>query len=212
MAIPQGILPRPPDVGQRIGGGLPAATSGDWISGRDLYKQPTKFKPYAKHYLAMNESPTINDSTHGMWRRIYVIEFPRIFSEEEMDTDLSKKLAKELPGIFIWALEGYQRLRNREFKFPEVNSMSIAKNKFRREVDSLMAFINSRIRKGEDQDKLFLKDTYEIYRQFCLSEGFKGFERKSELIKALRKQGYKVDNSKKDDNKVCIFEAKCKDE
>jgi putative DNA primase/helicase len=40
-----------------------------------------------------------------MWRRIHVINFPRKFSETEMDVELTEKLLDELSGIFNWALE-----------------------------------------------------------------------------------------------------------
>jgi len=78
--------------------------AGDWVTGRHPYAQPMKFRPYAKHYLAMNQAPNIGDTTHGMWRRIWVIDFSRTSSEEEMDRNLENKLALELSGIFNWAL------------------------------------------------------------------------------------------------------------
>ena len=33
-----------------------------------------------------------------MWRRIMVIDFPKIITEEEMDRELEMKLAQELSG------------------------------------------------------------------------------------------------------------------
>ena len=41
----------------------------------------------------MNKAPDINDTSHGMWRRIYPINFPRTFTEKEMDRQLEGKLA-----------------------------------------------------------------------------------------------------------------------
>ena len=81
-----------------------SVVAGDWVTGREVYKKPSKFKPYAKHYLGMNTLPDIEDNTHGMWRRIHVIEFPRKFAEHEMDVELTEKLMAELSGIFNWAL------------------------------------------------------------------------------------------------------------
>ena len=81
-----------------------SVVAGDWVTGREVYKKPSKFKPYAKHYLGMNTLPDIEDNTHGMWRRIHVIEFPRKFAEHEMDVELTEKLMGELSGIFNWAL------------------------------------------------------------------------------------------------------------
>jgi len=33
----------------------------------------------------MNGNPVIDDNSHGMWRRIYIIEFPKKFTKDEMD-------------------------------------------------------------------------------------------------------------------------------
>ena len=53
-----------------------AVVAGDWVTGRTPYKPPTKFRPHAKHFLAMNAMPEIEDTSHGMWRRIYPVDFP----------------------------------------------------------------------------------------------------------------------------------------
>ncbi len=105
-----------------------AVVAGDWVTGREVYKKPSKFKPYAKHYLGMNTLPDIEDNTHGMWRRIHVIEFPRKFAEHEMDVELTEKLMAELSGIFNWALEGYKRLDGQKFIFSESRQCANLKN------------------------------------------------------------------------------------
>ena len=33
---------------------IKSVVAGDWVTGREVYKKPSKFKPYAKHYLGMN--------------------------------------------------------------------------------------------------------------------------------------------------------------
>ena len=187
---------------------IKAAVAGDWVTGREPYKPPTKFRPYAKHYLAMNEAPVIGDNSHGMWRRIYPLEFSRVFSKAEMDTDLPNKLLRELPGIFNWALEGYKRLRDKSFKFQDSDSMIKAKNKYRSKGDSVLSFIGDKITKGNETDKLKMKDVYEMYISYCKIEEFKKHEKKADFRKIIETQGYKISNSTKDKNQVFIFEAK----
>jgi putative DNA primase/helicase len=63
-----------------------------------------------------------------MWRRLHVIEFPRKFSEHEMDVELTEKLMAELSGIFNWALEGYKRLGGQRFIFSESPAMFRSKS------------------------------------------------------------------------------------
>jgi putative DNA primase/helicase len=186
---------------------IKAVVAGDWVTGREPSKPPTKFRAYAKHYLAMNESPVINDNTHGMWRRIYVIEFLRKFSEAEMDTELSNKLLNELPGIFNWALEGYLRLRENSFRFNEAESMKKAKQKFRSDADSISAFINDRIIKSGSDNKIKLSVAFQNYQIYCQQEGYTNPEKKKAVEKAIRNCGYKLANSTKDNNQVYIFGA-----
>jgi putative DNA primase/helicase len=187
---------------------IKAAVAGDWVTGREPYKPPTKFRPYAKHYLAMNEAPMINDNSHGMWRRIYPLEFPRVFSKDEMDTGLPNKLVHELPGIFNWALEGYKRLRDKDFKFEENDSMKIAKQRYRAEADSVQAFIEEQLSAEKEDDKVKFGYVYEIYKAFCLREGFKNVEKKRSFQVSLVRAGFKVDNFTKDNNQVYIFGVK----
>ena len=44
-----------------------------------------------------------------------------------------------------------------------------------------------------------------VYKQYCVNEGFKGFENKKDLKKALEKRHFSVGNSIIYNNKVCIF-------
>ena len=188
---------------------IKAVTSGDWVTGRDLYKHPMKFRPFAKHYLAMNKVPNILDNSHGMWRRIWMIEFPRTFSEEEMDRDLESKLAKELSGIFNWALEGYNRLRGKDFRLTESGSMKQSKDDYRDQMDSVRQFATDCLSKSKSHDdKLQLKDLYQMYLDYCQKDRNKDFERKPGFKKVLEGMGYKIENSKKDGNQVYVFNVK----
>jgi phage/plasmid-associated DNA primase len=73
------------------------------VTGSEPYKQPAKFKPFAKHFLAMNEIPVIDDMSHGMMRRLHFISFPRTFKMQETDVDLPRKL-KLFVNLLIFTL------------------------------------------------------------------------------------------------------------
>ena len=51
-----------------------------------------------------------------------------------------------------------------------------------------VGLVNDKIKRGGDDDRLLLKDIYVIYKQYCVNEGFKGFENKNDLKKALEKR------------------------
>jgi len=190
---------------------IKSVVSGDWVTGREVYKKPSKFKPYAKHYLGMNTLPEIDDNTHGMWRRIHVIEFPRKFSESEMDVELTGKLMDELSGIFNWALEGYRRLRDQGFIFSESSNMLRAKKIYKQKNSSVIDFEESCLVNSIDiEDSVPLKDVYELYQNFCLNEGIKQVFSKPKFRSALESEGYTINNSNKHSNQVRIFATELK--
>ena len=141
-----------------------------------------------------------------------VIEFPRTFSEEEMDRDLESKLAKELSGIFNWALGGYNRLRERDFRLAESGSMKQSKDDYRNQMDSVRQFAHDCLVKSQTkEDRLKLKDLYQLYLDYCQKDRNKDFEKKPGFRKLLEGMGYKIDNSKKDGNQVYVFNVKLLD-
>ncbi len=87
-------------------GRIKGLTGDSTITARFLNKEYFTFQPVGKFWLAFNHRPRIVDSSHGMWRRIRLIEFSRIFTESEVIKDLEAMLVDELPGILNWAIEG----------------------------------------------------------------------------------------------------------
>ncbi len=189
---------------------IKAAVAGDWISGRLPYKPPSKFKPYAKHFLSINEIPKNDDLSYGWERRIYPIEFNRLFAEKDADKQMTNKLKLELSGIFNWALDGYRSLRGQDYIFIESASINRAKANYKNQSHSVYNFIASSINTASENDILLLKDVYDKYKKFCDSEGEKIVLTKPEFKKVLIQSGYSVNNSTKHGNNVCVFGAICR--
>jgi|GEM_PF-2467304 len=73
----------------------------------------------ARLIIASNVPPIIKKMDVNMSRRIIYIPFRENF-ENRIDTELGSKLESERLGIFIWALEGLNRLLKRgSFYIPE---------------------------------------------------------------------------------------------
>lgn len=184
---------------------IKAVVAGDWVTGRIPYKQPVKFKPFAKHYLAMNELPSIMDQSHGMWRRIQPVEFPRVFSKKEMDVDLTDKLKDELSGIFNWAIEGYKRLRSNNFRFTESRSVTASKNKYRNDSNNVLAFATDCLTKSIPGDGIKFSEVYEMYKTYCGNENIPNPYNKNQFRNILIEEGWKIEKSTKHSNQVYMF-------
>ena len=187
---------------------IKAVVGGDIITARSPHKDPFKFRSYAKHYLAMNEKPDIDDTSHGMWRRIYMIEFPRTFSKEEMDVDLIDELRKELSGIFNWALEGYRSLRKKSFKLKETMTMEELKQQYKNDTNSVLSFASQRLLLVDSDNRVKLKDVYDKYKRFCETEGCNYVYQKTEFKRILKGNKYLIDRSTRDSNQLCILGVK----
>jgi len=185
-----------------------SVVAGDWVTGREIYKKPSKFKPYAKHYLGMNTLPDIEDNTHGMWRRLHVIEFPRKFAEHEMDVELTEKLMAELSGIFNWALGGYKRLGGQKFIFSESTAMFKSKKQYQQQSNSVLDFIDRCLKDSNPEDSAPFKDLYDCYQGFCATEGNKRCFPKKEFRSILENEGIEVANSSKHSNQLRVFGVK----
>jgi putative DNA primase/helicase len=152
--------------------------------------------------------PDIEDNTHGMWRRLHLIEFPRKFAEYEMDVELTEKLMGELSGIFNWALEGYKRLGGQKFIFSESPKMSRSKKRYQQQSNSALEFIDHCLKDSTPEDSIAFKDLYDCYSGFCATEGNKRCLPKKEFRAALENEGITIVNSSKHSNQLRVFGVK----
>lgn len=85
-------------------------TGAEITADRKFIQEPLVFRPYAKFVFAVNSLPKINDTTMGLYRRFTIIEFSARFSPNS-EPHLHEKLWNERDGVFLWAMEGWKRLR-----------------------------------------------------------------------------------------------------
>jgi putative DNA primase/helicase len=178
---------------------LKAVVAGDFVTARGPYGKPSKFKPFAKHFLAMNEAPVIEDSSYGMWRRLYIINFQGD-SEHEMDVHLQRAknrvvghIQLGLKGLSVWA----------EFVL-RISSMKV-QAKLPGTRATALCLCGECLEKSSPDESLRFKDVYEAYESYCVKEGFSSRMKKSDFRKYLEKAGYIIENSSKHNNDVRIF-------
>lgn len=121
--------------------------SGDEIQAEVKYKSDVKFRPIAKHMISMNDFPGIRDKTDAFFRRVIVLEYKQKFEKANADPYLTEKLLKELDGIFMWALEGLERvLKQSAIRVPE--SIAQAKMRFKAKVNPVLTFVDEECQLG----------------------------------------------------------------
>ena len=105
----------------RLGGRTDAAVVAERllsISGEDAQTIDRKFLPpvtaklSARFLLFTNEMPRLADASGALPGRMILLRLTQSWYGKE-DTSLTTRLLAELPGILLWAIAGWQRLRDR---------------------------------------------------------------------------------------------------
>ena len=123
---------------------------------------PTRFM------IQTNELPRIWDASGALASHFIVLVLTKSFYGQE-DTQLSNRLATELPGILNWGIDGWVRLQRRgHFVQPKSSEEMI------RELEYLgspiLEFIRDRCMTGP-QFSISIDELFDAWKQWCQSQG-----------------------------------------
>lgn len=160
-------------------------TGGDTISARRLYQESFNFQPVAKLWLFGNHKPAITGTDTGIWRRVRLLPFEAQIPEAMKDPDLGTKLAAELPGILIWALEGLAAWRIEGLQAP--CKVTEAVEEYRLEEDLLGEFVRIEVSLSQGS-RVTYADMYNRYRAWADRCGLRYPLNSRSFAKALRER------------------------
>jgi putative DNA primase/helicase len=115
-----------------------------------------------------NELPRFSDSSGALASRFVILLLTASFYGRE-NANLTAELTAELPGIFVWALDGLERLRERgRFAQPAASQDALPSWRLSSPVG---AFVRERCKLGgnESVDRAVL---YAAYRDWCNLRGY----------------------------------------
>lgn len=121
---------------------LKALSGGDRISARHMNRDFFEFTPVCLLAVALNHRLRTNDASMALWRRIREIDFPVTIPPERRDPLLPDRLRVELPGILLWALEGWRRYQAEGLQPPD--AVRAATDSYREQSDPLGEFLADR--------------------------------------------------------------------
>ena len=139
-----------------------------------------------------NLLPRDIEQSEGFFRRFLIIPFSVKIEEAERDPELAAKIiARELPAVFNWVLQGLRRLI-RAKAFTDCPAARLALEAYKRESNSVLMFIDEYgLEPGTDStaDRVALKLIYPAYSFFCKTSGFYAMT-KANFNKQMQAQGY----------------------
>lgn len=141
--------------------------SGEAVTVEQKYVNPREIRDYGKVVVATNECPR-PENTSAFFRRIIILPFQTVITDEEKDVLLADKLKKELPGILNWALEALPALIERgAFTTCEISERAL--EEYRMASDSVSLFNHEMLEQADvctDGKTLFIS-----YQVFCRDSG-----------------------------------------
>jgi putative DNA primase/helicase len=150
-------------------GNFKMLVSGDSIRAQEKFKDPFDFRSYAKLIFSANKIPESDDQTYAYYRRWLILEFEKIFDEDEKDTKLIDKLttSEELSGLLNLALIALRKLR-KDNGFKDISVEKVRKT-YEEKSNIVQAFIESCCSVNlKDGDYYTLStDLYTAYFNFC---------------------------------------------
>lgn len=143
-----------------------AMSGGDTMTARFLHKEFFDFQPTAQLIVATNFYPYADVEDKAYFRRLAILRFPTSFANENPDKDLKSKLAAELPGIALWAIEGYRAYLNQGLELTQ--SMHTELENYRRFVDPLTGFFENCIKvTHRENDFIPTEDLVDAASEYC---------------------------------------------
>jgi len=158
---------------------IKSLVGGDPMNVRQIRQMPFVLHPICKLWLAANDLPVVTDTSEGLWRRVMVIPFNREFynRRKKLDLrilDLKERLEGELPGIFLWAMEGLHRLRERG-KFELPTQVARLTDQYRFESNPVELFIEDKCDVDLDDPDCMARSAslYALYKDWCQQNTYK---------------------------------------
>lgn len=124
------------------------STGGENITARFLFKEFFEYEPNFKICLVTNHRPIVRDTNEAIWDRIILLPFDVRIPVAKVNKELSKQLIEELPGILNWAIQGCLDWQKGGLNPPD--SIKMATNDYRRDMDPVARFIEECCLIGED--------------------------------------------------------------
>ncbi|RII13162.1 hypothetical protein DSC45_24430 [Streptomyces sp. YIM 130001] len=146
-------------------------TGGDRIKARRMRQDFFSFEPTHKLWLLGNHRPEVGTGGFAFWRRMRLIPFERVISDERKIDNLADILVtEEGPGILNWLVDGARRYLGGEKDLTGPERVRIATTAYAETEDHTGRFLDETCayQPGLRVEQAHL---YTVYRTWCQNEG-----------------------------------------
>lgn len=189
-------------------------TGKDSVDADRKFQTKLSFVNYAKFLFAANDLPNFLDGSDGFWDRWILIDFPYRFEYKEKwdrwkelkeqnllkerKNDVIEEIinnSEEMSGLLTWALDGLERLLNKEH-FTENKFSKDIKKIWERKANSFKAFVSEYLEEGSFEDYIIKTELKKKYLAYCKTHGAKNTQSDSQIKYTLQNE-FAVESTKK---------------
>ncbi|CAL9674915.1 hypothetical protein SUDANB15_07685 (plasmid) [Streptomyces sp. enrichment culture] len=146
-------------------------TGGDRIKARRMRQDFFSFEPTHKLWLLGNHHPEVGTGGFAFWRRMRLIPFERVVSDDRKIGNLAALLVtEEGPGILNWLVEGARRYLAGDKDLAGPERVRIATTAYAETEDHTGRFLGEACRLEPDS-RVEQAQLYLAYRAWCRDEG-----------------------------------------
>lgn len=146
-------------------------TGGDRIKARRMRQDFFGFAPTHHLWLLGNHRPEVGTGGFAFWRRMRLIPFERVVSDDRKIDNLADILVtEEGPGILNWLIDGARRYLSGDKDLTGPERVRIATNAYAETEDHTGRFLSEccTLQPAQREEQAHL---YAVYRSWCQNEG-----------------------------------------
>lgn len=182
---------------------LKAIISGEPIEARRIYGSNFTARNIPLLMANANQLPYMKDVSHGMARRICVLNFDVEIPREEQDKSLVNSLVPEYPAIFNWIMEGRKQFVRNGYRLPTNHDLEDAMEHYQSEFDSALKFmVDQGFRRQVNPDVtditprwISLSQLFEKYLLWCTKNKVTSVHSKMSFSRSLTAAGWRKKNT-----------------
>tara|TARA_Y100000310_G_C20677763_1_gene814084 strand:- start:57 stop:1988 length:1932 start_codon:yes stop_codon:yes gene_type:complete len=182
------IMPDVSEVEQVNEGTLKSFTSGDMMFFDRKGISGLSCIPTARMMLSCNDRPRFSDKSSGLWRRMLIVPWDIVITEEEKTLGMDKHWwwtnSNEAAGILNWAIVGLKRLQA-QCRFTESRKSDKEVEDYRRSMNPTRDFLCDALIEHPDES-IGTDEIFKAYREWCVENGHRSAAKKS-LVAELQR-------------------------
>lgn len=173
-------------------GVLKQLTGGDYVYAERKFREPFKFKNYAKLIFSCNQIPEFNDETNAIYRRVVVVPFKKDFSKTK-NLNILKELLEDQKDVSLFAWSCICAFRDALHDGWFIKSFEVEDvKKIVKSYSNNVSVFADEFLDYEPESEISTELIYMVYQNFCFEKHLPVFDERTFGKLLFKEFGHKI--------------------